>query len=222
MRETGILFTPENHRAILNKTKIQTRRVIKPQPTVNMFGTLLWTKGRADSQIIAGCPYGRIGDKLYVREGIQRGAKNNPIPSLNHLWRYRLDNVPVLVDQRNETSMREWAHHAEGDLRTAMFMPKWAARTWLELTDVRIEKLQDISEEDSIAEGVSPQIVTEQDIQDTFNGTSDPHIKELARILGPGQFTAKFKYQELWDSINKVKHPWKNNDFVWCLSFTLI
>jgi hypothetical protein len=215
MKETGILFTPENIRLVRHGAKVQTRRVITPQPTLEPNVGFVWKgraygrgmydddqEGQAARNFVHKCPYGKVGDRLYVKEGVITHV------SIPQLVGYYMDGCRVT---------EPWEKRV-----TAMFMPKSMARTWLEITNVRVERVQDISEEDSIAEGVSPQIVTEQDIQDTINGTSEPHIKELARILGPGQFTAKFKYQELWDSINKAKHPWAQNPFVWVLEFRKI
>ena len=83
---------------------------------------------------------------------------------------------------------------------TAMFMAKRYARTWLELIDVRVERLQDISEEDAIAEGIG----------------------DWTSIGGWNTETAKQAYAKLWDSINKKKHPWSQNSFVWAISFRRI
>jgi hypothetical protein len=86
-----------------------------------------------------------------------------------------------------------------------MFMAKKYARTWLELTDVRVERLQDISEDDSKAEGaewIGPEIMY-----------PDEPLAEYPYRRG---------YQKLWDSINKVKHPWSSNPFVWVLEFRVI
>jgi hypothetical protein len=200
MKERPILMNGEMVRAILEGRKTQTRRVL------NSTGL---AKVRSDGLIDESYrPYGQPEDRLWVKEtwtafGDSKGCmvSKDLLPSREII--YRADH-PL----------------ADGPWRTPIFMPRWASRITLEITDVRVQRLQDISEEDAIAEGVSPQIVTEKDIQDTINGTSEPHIKELARILGPGQFTAKFKYQELWDSINaKRGFGWDSNPWVWALTF---
>jgi hypothetical protein len=80
-----------------------------------------------------------------------------------------------------------------------MSMAKRYARTWLEITDVRVERLQDISEEDAKAEGASKFPVP------TFADS-----------------TYKQGFERLWNSINRKKHPFESNPWCWCLSFQLI
>lgn len=253
MKETGILFTPDNICAIREGRKTQTRRVMRPQPGSPWTyfydeggcltsdwklccnnGIAYWScTFHADAPgepLLWKCPYGVPGDRLYIKEGIQRGAKNNPIPSLNHVWRYRLDNTQVLVDSYNETAMRVWVHHAEGDLRTAMFMPKWAARTWLALTEVRVERVQDISEEDAAAEGCES-LESEREEYDwkicpRCGGTRLYEYQSMAGARPDTDCTEcdtyKKRYRYLWDSINAKKHPWSSNPWVWVLTFKVL
>jgi len=185
MKETGILFTPENHRAILNKTKWQTRRVMNPQPYFENNGQLWWKwskyrgcscvepSGSVSDEWFDHCPQGRVGDKLYVKEGVIIHADGRTLAG------YYMDGARV-------TNL--------GEKRlTAMFMAKRFARTWLEITDVRVERVQDISEEDCIAEGCP---------------------KEY--LLGVSW------YKNLWDEINGKTHPWSENSWVWAISFKLV
>jgi hypothetical protein len=195
MKETGILFTPENHRAILNKTKWQTRRVINYQSTgkrPSIKNLPYWEtthgKGGVESFLCdpLPCPYGVPGDRLYVKEGIILHADGQTLAG------YYRDGARI-------TNLSE-------KRLTAMFMAKKYARTWLELTDVKVERLQDISEEDSIAEGI------------TRNGDRyDSHVDGYS-----GWGSAKEAYKELWDSINQKKHPWSSNPWCWVLEFCVI
>jgi len=212
MKERGILFTPENIRAIRRKDnpKTQTRRVMNPQPrTGQIWGDVeesetypgewfQWYEGGTKVPIKP-CPQGQIGDRLYIKEGVIVHA------SIPQLCGYYMDGA---------RATEQWEKRL-----TAMFMPKYAARTWLEITDVRVEKLQDISEEDAKAEGCEPESVTANDIADLNISDASPIIKEMARILGPGKITTRAKFISLWDSINKTKHPWSQNDWVWAISF---
>lgn len=118
-------------------------------------------------------PYGVPGDLLYIKEGV---IIHGSIPQLVG---YYMDGCRVT---------ESWETR-----RTAMFMPKWAARTWLKLTDVRVERVQEISEADCIAEGCP---------------------KEY--LLGVNW------YRDLWGKINGRKHPWESNPWVWCLSFQIL
>ena len=204
MKETGILFTPENHRAILNKAKWQTRRVINYQSTgkrPSIKNLPYWEtthgKGGVESFLCdpLPCPYGVHGDRIYIKEGIIIHADGRTLAG------YYMDGARI-------TNI--------GEKRlTAMFMAKKYARTWLELTDVRVERLQDISEEDAEAEGI--------DGWHNFpkhRFMSDP-IQD-AQLCNCGDFSGIERYSWLWDSINKAKHPWASNPFIWRLSFRLI
>ena len=199
MNEHPILFTPDNIRLIREERKWQTRRIIKPQPDSVHDGEPYWNIGgyrawkfRGISDVLRmgtanplKCPYGQVGDKLYIKEGVIVHKDGKTLAG------YYMDGARV-------TNL--------GEKRlTAMFMPKLFARRWLEITEVRIERVQDIIEEDAIAEGIST-----SGRAFTFNGGL-----HLSR-------TAKDSFAALWDSINKYKHPFENNDWVWCLSFKLI
>jgi hypothetical protein len=185
VKEIGILFTPDNIRAIRELRKTQTRRTINPHPGFESGGEMSkvfrdnvnFNGGRA----VYKCPYGVPGDRLYIKEGIIRHA------SIPQLVGYYMDGCRV-------------TEHWEKRM-TAMFMPKWAARTWLEITDVRVQRLQDISEADAKAEG--------------------PSLDGGPWILGGKHETYRAAFFELWDSINinAKKHPWVNNDWVWAITF---
>ena len=132
----------------MSGAKVQTRRVIKPQPDSVHDGEPYWNIGgyrawefRGISDVLRmgtanplKCTYGQVGDKLYIKEGVIVHKDGKTLAG------YYMEGARV-------TNL--------GEKRlTAMFMPKWAARTWLEITEVRIERVQDISEDDAIAEGV--------------------------------------------------------------------
>lgn len=200
MKESGILFTPENIRLVRHGAKVQTRRVITPQPTLEPNVGFVWKgrdygrgmydddqEGQAARNFVHKCPYGKVGDRLYVKEGVITHV------SIPQLVGYYMDGCRVT---------EPWEKRL-----TAMFMPKSMARTWLEITNVRVERVQDISEEDSIAEGV-----TNDHIQAAITGLDDP-IPKSPYIGG---------YAWLWNSINKVKHPWSSNPWCWVLEFRVI
>lgn len=127
----------------------------------------------------------RVGQRLWIKEGVIIHADGKTLAG------YYMEGARV-------TNL--------GEKRlTAMFMPKWAARTWLEITEVRIERVQDIIEEDAIAEGIST-------FGREFTFNRGLHLSR----------TAKDSFAALWNSINKNKHPFENNDWVWCLSFKRI
>ncbi len=96
----------------------------------------------------------------------------------------------------------------------SIFMPKEAARIFLKVTNVRVERLQDISENDAIDEGI-----------DFFNhgyGGSPVGIWYRNYKYGTNNCSPKYSFQTLWDSINAKKHPWESNPWVWVYEFERI
>lgn len=230
VRERPILFSPPMVLGILENRKFQTRRIVKPQPKddrVNHWVPITeqvawrtWEKtgawhcgycrpmpdGSPSSHFeitgSARCTYGNPGDLIWVREGLHR-PDGDP-------WLYRADNMPVMVDKADESAMVVWAHHKQQDYCPSMFMPRWASRITLELTEVRVEKLQEISREDAIAEGI--QVLPLQSADDPsawFQSAPGVHQER----------TPQASYAALWDSINGKKHPWKSSPWVWVLAF---
>lgn len=152
MKERPILFSGPMVRAILDGRKAQTRRVIKQIPhkpvahaRVNHQGFVEWVD--TDGVAYTGgkpCPYGVVGDRLWVREtwkptGLLAGAKPSETRACGH-FAYAAD-----AEQRRRDQHIRW--------RSSIHMPRWASRITLEVTGVRVERLQDISEDDATAEG---------------------------------------------------------------------
>ena len=203
MNERPILFTPGNYQAILDGSKTQTRRIVKLpeergawEPFLFEGSKLLDSKGHAGEDLlcisntttgkIIASPHGQVGDRLYVKEGLERHGS---------ICRYRRDRK-VIVPARCFTWQR--------NTLSPLHMPKWAARLWLEITEVRVERLQDISEEDAIAEGVregSGQFAGVFICPPAMSGT-----------------TARDCYMRLWESINGPG-SWDANPFVWAITF---
>lgn len=179
MTERGILFTPENYGKCEVGTKTQTRRIIKPE-----WWNCLDPEDEDDrTKAVKQCPYGTVGDRLYVKEGLERRDMG---------VRYRRDKVTV--------AKGEYAWEWQRDTLSPMHMPKWAARLWMELTDVRVERVQDISEEDAKAEGVSCVDLPTK----TYEGWADAYHRLL--------------FKALWESIYG-KDSWDLNPWVWVLEF---
>lgn len=185
MNERPIPFTGPMVRAILEGTKTQTRR-LKGLKEVNSDPSA-WTwdgekfSGLNDTScktIWPGeCPYGIPGDQLWVREGVITCAS---IPQI----------VGYVADGCKRTE--EWEK-----FRNSRFMPRWASRITLEITDVRVQRLQEISEKDAMAEGVIPR-------------ASD----------GCAYFGA---FRDLWDSLNaKRGFSRESNSWVWAITFKRI
>lgn len=214
MKERPILFSAPMVRAILAGAKTQTRRLVKlpsdVEPSgvvVDPGGTALYGPGPYIKAYPAGgdavmhprirCPYGYPGDRLWVKEGYalsKRWDRNAPatVPTVERdipVW-YRAD-VDVDVDEESWINRGRW--------RSSLHMPRWVSRITLEVTEVRVERLQDITEEDARAEGVT-----------TF--PRDPE----GDCWTDGTHRAAFEY--LWGQINGFE-SWLANPWVWVVSF---
>jgi len=221
MKERPVLFTPANAQLVFDHRKTQTRRVITPQPfSFNDGEVTTWEheniNGAYEEKVFAQRmrdygpkPFGVVGDRLWVREA----------------WRpfYEKDTGAQGIQFKGggfeENDRAGEAANGTDKWRHARFMFRWCSRTLLEITDIRVERLQSISEEDAIAEGVSATPYSKQDIADIQISDCAPEIKQLAAILGPGQFTAKANYMMLWDSINGLRYNWSSNPWVWSIHF---
>jgi hypothetical protein len=193
MEERPILMSGLMVRAILEGRKTQTRRVVKPQPEyIQPDGTIkpLAAVSEANQMIARGrlaarCKYGTVGDRLWVRE---TWSYHEPHDDCSGKV-YAADQVSISEEMRPQ--MR-W--------RPSIFMPRWMSRITLEITDVRVERVQDISEADAQAEGMTER-------------TRLPGVEPLYAMT----------FAKLWDSINaKRGYGWDANPWVWVVEFKRI
>jgi len=194
MKERPILFNAPMVRALLAGTKTQTRRIVKPQPEMNGRwmewrngkGVLIteqntawhpFDKGfrRAVSEYPHFCPYGQPGDRLWVRETFALPDR-------------RADNLPAWV------YAADYADRPQHAWKPSIHMPRTASRITLEITGIRVERLQDISEADAIAEGCENSL----------------HL--------PGGRFARENYAHLWWTIHGDE-SWEANPWVWVVEF---
>ena len=153
MKERPILFSAPMVRAILEGRKTQTRRVVKPQPDFDNQWIVCATPKKLTPELLAEeCPFGQPGDHLWVREGLTRKPAcllgieaTNGVESAH----YSADDCDLLND--SGFNICPWWG---GKSLSAIYMPRWASRIDLEITGIRVERLQEISEEDCIAEGI--------------------------------------------------------------------
>lgn len=204
MKERPILFNTEMVRAILDGRKTQTRRVINFGKLSNIKrGRLFYSKTfdswaiedkgpspEADITLV-NCPYGKVGDKLWVREtfavGSVVGAENDEW----YLSQCKGENnfIPKEYCIRNDIGVEDviW--------KPSIFMPRKASRITLEIQNIRVERLQDITLEDAREEGINP-----KEIGSDYEG-----IKA---------------FEKLWNSINESKGKgWNENPWVWVVEF---
>lgn len=196
MSEKPILFSTEMVQAILIWRKTQTRRVVKPQPEkIGAFTKFAWGAGTSENTmpVFAGfsteskCPYGKIGDLLWVRESFcpdyfDKGHH----PSLNA---YKADWNDTAAEY---CSKPKW--------KPSIHMPKSAARIWLKVTKVRVERLHQITEEDALKEGAL-----------------------IGRVWGYGHIGGSHRegFIKLWERINGWD-SWLANPWVWVIEFEVI
>ena len=184
MRKRPIIMGYESVRAILEERKTQSRRVIKPQPKFIGAPNVPFKTDDANPKGIINCPYGKVGDRLWVRETVffetfhqqsdEELERDGFNPNIG-VWVYRADNHDYPTITANWTS--------------PLFMPRIASRITLEITDIRVERVQDITEEDAIAEGV-----------ESFNTVAS--YSYLWDSLNA-----------------KRGYPWESNPWVWVISF---
>ena len=129
VKERPIIFSAKMVRAIQAGRKTMTRRVVKPQPSVDESEERQWK-----------CPYGEPGENLWLRETFQWDGVGTDVV-------YRADFDDETAKSIVEGSGDRW--------RPSIYMPRWASRILLDVTDVRVERLQDISESDAMSEGVA-------------------------------------------------------------------
>lgn len=203
MKETGIIMSGEHPKLILDGIKTMTRRTwglekINEKPDdwyISGFNTFQWYFcNKTDGEVLAiKCPYGQVGDRLWVRETHYRWGhwvKNGITKTGRQKWTFRadgkglryFDNPPAFIP--TERSVIGWRK------RPSIHMPRWASRITLEITDIRAEKLQEITYQDIIAEGMIP---------------------KKKPIRG---------FPILWDFLNaKRGFGWEVNPWVWVISF---
>jgi hypothetical protein len=230
MKERPILFSGPMVRAILEGRKGQTRRALKPQPesrenesVPGHYGTFFhgWNLDHpavTDFDLSSLCPYGRPGDRLWVRETwSMAGMFNKTKPSdLDHEWSSHQVNEGLLwyrADGEQEPGATVGDKMSgRGRWRPSIHMPRWASRILLEITDVRVERLQDISDHDALSEGI--------EVSDWEHGCC-PYRNY--RKGEPGQMnrhcsTPGLSFLTLWESINGAG-SWAENPYVWRVEF---
>lgn len=210
MTDRPILFSGPMVRALLAGTKTQTRRLLKPQPKVLKNGSWYrpFPQDRSNWQYALGGiihAYAKVriveGDHLYVREHWRSRADLNNIPP-----REMMSGVAVWYEADGKGPATDL--HMPGKHRQAMHMPRWASRLNLTVTDVRVERLQDISEQDCVAEGI--EWVTRTSSGNFYRNFDAPEMP----IMAYGA------YRSLWNHINGPD-AWDKNPWVVAYTFTV-
>jgi hypothetical protein len=209
MKERPILFSGEMVSAILDGRKTQTRLVVDWKKVARESGCtrgrLAWSEllqgwavfdgnGPADMCAVT-CPYGQPGDRLWVLE-TWRECDDQYIGTCIE---YRADGARIKPEfKSHETGWKCQENSTASDAhkwRPSIFMPRFSSRITLEITRVRVERVQDISDDDSLSEGV-----------DRTNTSIPGYARE--------------RFKRLWDSINATRgYGWDANPWVWAIEF---
>ena len=209
MKEHPIIFNTEMVKAIQDGRKTQTRRLsglekINETPDKwELCTTAEEWDGKLDDAAavffpvgnfnegwaeVPFCPYGQVGDRLWVRETWACARRQDDLP-------------PREVSQETgflayKACPEDISYCLAGKWRPSIHMPRWASRITLEITGIRVERVQDISESDCMKEGLD---------------MSDVEYKPFGDVV---------KFKSLWDSINAKRGSWADNPFVWVVEFT--
>ncbi|MFI2852711.1 hypothetical protein ACH677_11280 [Klebsiella aerogenes] len=222
MKERGIIFNGEMVRAILDGRKTQTRRIMKlqPKPSKSRPGDFWFSSKKLESMVHVSdlapgnspiadyhlfiqehcCPFGAVGDRIWVREAFRVHSRATDVATLvykaseRNSWTEQTHRVPVAVCNKPATP-EKWT--------PSLHMPRWASRILLEITDVRVERLNAISQEDAQAEGM--------ELTGWRPTYSDPDS-------GGEVWTPYDKFARLWESIYG-EGSWKVNPWVWVIEF---
>ena len=209
MKTRPILFSEPMVRAILNGSKTQTRRVCKPAENLSYvipvsdpkatvqqppYLTPGWF-GDEEGDVAFKSPYGVPGNQLWVRETFAHG-----IHALSAKFEEDGPFVYAATDSVQHRLGEKW--------KPSIFMPRYASRITLEITNVRVERLNDINEADALAEGIHKLPALRGGYCQIDGGTP---------IAG----TPVIGYRNLWEQING-KGSWDLNPWVWCISFRRI
>jgi len=224
MTERPILFSGPMVQAILDGTKTQTRRVMKIQPPDSGYrlaecvsttgdrrnvGRAHWLKVAPDgysvvdgSQRYFACPYGLPGDQLWVRETwVPTTGDVGGLPSGVHVAHMGVKYAADRAFEPREQARDLWP--CKTNWKPSIHMPRWASRLTLEVTAVRVQRVQEISEEDAKAEGA-----------DACHGVFHASIQSAIDNVYRRNFAV------LWNSINAARgFGWDANPWVWAIAF---
>ena len=208
MKEHPIIFSTEMVKAILEGRTTMTRRVIKPQPHptwTRKYENRPYdedvTRGSVVSQgYLLSCPYGQVGDRLWVREtwAVHEYYNHRKPIDIPQGVTVECRALPELVrtDGNGHRKIREGER---GKWRPSIHMPRWASRIDLDITDIRVERLQEINSDECLAEGI---------------------LASCDDGIGVQGMELDYKFSKLWDSLNaKRGYSWESNPFVWCITF---
>ncbi len=246
MNARPILFSEPMVRALLDGRKTQTRRVMKPQPpnearsagvisSASASHGLWWWLDDTDLMEASSigdqfrCPYGVPGDLLWVRETFFCDDFQYPNGDAHSYRIVNGERVALTDEERKAKMLENMLYRADGEpafegstdpvpWRPSIHMPRWASRLTLRVTDVRVQRVQDISREDVIAEGIEPPRCPKCGYT-----RGDCHLHMDHHLCGLETPTHEASaFASLWDSLHKDREAWAANPWVWALTFEVL
>ena len=223
MKERPILFKAHEVNGVLEGRQTQVRRVVKP----NAYQARFIDRGIFKSDwhpydFVAptdnpkeyckfDCPYGKVRDKLYVRERFSLGSDSAGTPIMATYPRPGYIIGDIDDDFRMHPDAPEGSDNwcLEWKVRSGAQMPRWASRLYLEITDIWLERLNNISSDDVGAEGLIPGVMDFG--QRYYQFHDDPDAEGLPHDV----------FAHLWESING-KGSWGENPYVWVIEFKVV
>lgn len=239
MKERPIIFSAPMVRAILDGTKTQTRRIVNgidpDMPSGHFFKE--YDQGFVALEYIDGhyhpwdgvafrCPYGKPGDRLWVRETFHTSLIGDAGTAIDYKAGPETTNEQPYSNFTTSIEAYEWtAQKYKKHWMPSIHMPRWASRILLEVTDVRVERVQAISEADAIDEGIDTMI---DQHQTKYCRWHHAHYSDEGVCIDPGEcdccgYSYVQHYTALWDSTNaKRGYGWEANPWVWVVEFKRI
>ncbi|MFO0359263.1 MAG: hypothetical protein ACK50N_02085 [Flavobacteriales bacterium] len=199
MKTYPILFSTETVQAILEGRKTQTRRVIKPQPAdsfLNNGHVIAFVTEKTLNHTVY-CPYGEVGDVLWVRE---TWCLTTPFGPEEYYFGYKTSS------QAEIKASEKYDYYSPDEWKPSIHMPKEACRIFLQITNIRVERLKDISAADAFREGINYSYDEEEGYK---------YWHYIKKKFGPSPIHS---FQTLWESING-EESWEANPWVWVIEF---
>lgn len=222
-RERPILFSAPMVRAILDGRKTQTRRVatkVRHYPERSRWNFVVRTGSKStvsvttSDELIGFCPYGVAGDRLWVRETFTR--ESDPITSkLTGRYFYAASDDVDFLDDGDGGAVVNKDGTFRSPWKPSIHMPRAACRIVLEIVSVRVERLQEISEADALAEGIDSGRIPVDDYGPERIGFMFGRDDGRSTLYP----TARAAFEIGWDTINGKRAPWASNPFVWVVEF---
>ena len=224
MKERGMIFNAEMVRAILDGRKTQTRRIVKSDCMdigEKDDGTLWpWREHDNGGDYWYPCPFGEVGDRIWVRETCRAIELESGLDVVS--YDAGGQDIPIKAHPLDAGLWVDLYRYRGGEGKTvpSIHMPRWASRITLEITGVRVERLNDISHEDARREGIHTEVwdqtvvarnyATEDEFFQ-FWDESIPHYVNMDELH-------RSSFQSLWKSIYG-EESWQANPWVWVISF---